>query len=216
MSTPVTVIAIGSSADGLLALRELLNGLPATLPAAVIIVQHQSPLHRSRLPALLARATTLQVKEAVDGESLVEGTVYIAPPGLHLSIADGELHVAFGPKVAYSRPSIDVLFMSIAEMCGERAVGVVLGGAGADGAAGLVALRKAGAATIVLDPRDARFRRLPETAIALDGHRVLSFADIAPELRRLASALAHDSAPDFDAKAPGNVRSKNFQHEVTE
>jgi two-component system chemotaxis response regulator CheB len=188
----VPIVAIGSSADGVAALRELVSALPATLPAAVIIVQHLSPTRRSRLAWLLGRATDLRVKEAEDGETLLVGTVYVARPGLHLSVADGCVRLASGPKVQFSRPSIDVLMTSVAAVCGARSVGVVLGGANADGALGLAAIRKAGGATIVQNPAEMRYPQLPRAALALADHPVLSLKEIPAEIRRLADALAKD------------------------
>jgi two-component system, chemotaxis family, protein-glutamate methylesterase/glutaminase len=184
------VVAIGSSADGIHALRAIVRGLGATMPAAVVIVQHRTASRPSMLGALLARATPLTVKDVVHGDALCDGTVYIAPPGIHVVLADGTLKLEAGEKVAYSRPSIDVLFDSVARVCGSRAIGVLLGGAGRDGARGLAAIRKAGGQTLVQDPSDARYPGMPAAALALDGHAVLPLGEIGPEITRLVRTLA--------------------------
>jgi two-component system chemotaxis response regulator CheB len=105
-------------------------------------------------------------------------------------VVDGQILLEPGEKVAYSRPSIDVLFSSIARLQGQHSVGVLLSGAGQDGAVGLAAIRKAGGMTIVQDPAEAKYPRMPRSALALDGHLVLRLDDIAPTLVRLANALA--------------------------
>ena len=194
MTSRVPVIAIGSSADGLQALSRLVAGLPVTLPAAVVIVQHIAPARPSLLPRLLGRISRLPVKAASDGETLVAGTIYVATAGLHLSVADGTTRVEYGPKVTYARPSIDVLLTSVARVCGKRSIGVVLGGASSDGAIGLAEIRNAGGETIVLDPTEAKYPFLPQSALALDGHRVLQLAAIPVELSRLANILAANGA----------------------
>jgi two-component system chemotaxis response regulator CheB len=188
--SPVPVIAIGSSADGVLALRAIVAALPASFPAAVVILQHLADGREPRLPAFLARAAHLPVKSAEHEERLVAGTVYVARPGIHLVVVDGQILLEPGEKVAYSRPSIDVLFSSIARLQGQHSVGVLLSGAGQDGAVGLAAIRKAGGMTIVQDPAEAKYPRMPRSALALDGHLVLRLDDIAPTLVRLANALA--------------------------
>ena len=186
----VPVIAIGSSADGFQSLRTIIAGLPATLRAAVIIVQHIAPARPSLLPDLFRPISRLRVKNASDGEPLVAGTVYFATAGLHLSIEDGTIRVEYGPKVTYARPSVDVLMTSVARVCGKQSIGVVLSGMSADGAIGLTEIRNAGGATIVQDPREAKYGFMPKSALALDGHRVLPLAAIPAELSRLVGLIA--------------------------
>jgi two-component system chemotaxis response regulator CheB len=186
----VPVIAIGSSADGVLALRAIVAALPAALPAAVVIVQHLGDGREPRLPAVLARHTGLHVKTAEHEEELVAGTVYVARPGIHLVVADGVVRLEPGERITLARPSIDVLFSSIARVCAEHSIGVLLSGAGRDGAAGLAEIRKAGGTTIVQDPVEAAYPRMPLSALALDGHLILRLDDIGPALVQLAYTLA--------------------------
>jgi two-component system chemotaxis response regulator CheB len=181
-----SVVAVGSSADGLGVLARIVGALPADYPGVVMVVQHLSPRHPSRLAALLARRTKLTVKEAVQGEPLRPGTVYLAPPDLHLTAQDGQVRLSDGTRVNYSRPSVDVLFESVARVYGPRAIGIVLSGANVDGARGLQAIRRAGGTTIVLAPEDARVSRMPRAAIGQDGiDFVVGLDAIAPLLRRL-------------------------------
>jgi two-component system chemotaxis response regulator CheB len=186
------VIAIGVSVDGSEALRTILAPLRPVLSAAVLIVQHIAPTSPGILSALLARGTSLPVKTASAGEQLQTGSVYVAPPDLHLTVVDGSVGLDRGPKVSFSRPSIDVLFRSVARVCGGRSVGVLLSGGGSDGAAGLAAIRRAGGVTIVQDPLEARVPALPLAGLAADGHRVARLAEI-PEA--LTAAVRKMMAP---------------------
>jgi two-component system chemotaxis response regulator CheB len=191
---PVPVIAVGSSADGVRSLRSIVAALPADLPAAVVIVQHAADGREPLLPIILRRVTRIPVRTPEHEEPLAAGTVYVARPGVHLRVADGGLSIDPGAKVTYARPSIDVLFSSVARVCGEHGAGVLLSGASRDGAAGLAEIRKAGGATIVQDPKEAAFPRMPMAALELDGHDVLRLDDIGPAVARLAHALARRGA----------------------
>jgi two-component system chemotaxis response regulator CheB len=190
----VPVVAIGSSADGYKALAEIVRGLGVGLQAAVVIVQHRSATTRSILPKLLSRFTPLRVKDAEHRERLEPGTIYIAPAGVHITVVDGALELHYGAKVAFARPSIDVFFESVANACGRRSVGVLLGGAGRDGALGLLAMRKAGAHTLVQDPSEAVHARMPALALALNGHAVRSLGEIGLEITQLAMQLTNRAA----------------------
>jgi len=182
-TTRPVVVAIGVSHDGLGALRRVLGPLRESLHAAVLVVRHVSPTHPSMLSRILEREIALPVKDAVAGEPLHSGVVYLAPPDLHLFVFDGHVGLHAGPKVSFSRPSIDVLFGSVARVCGPRSVGVLLSGGGSDGAAGLAAIRRAGGVTIVQDPTEASTPFMPRAALAVDGHRVARIDDIAEAVR---------------------------------
>lgn len=183
------VIAIGVSTDGIGALRKVLGPLSKTLPAAVLMVRHIDPTAPSLLSRVLGRVIGLPVKEAAAGEPLQTGVVYVAPPDLHLSVVDGHVGLDRGAKVSFSRPSIDVLFNSVAKTYGARSVAVLLSGAASDGADGLAAIRRAGGITIVQDPSEAKAPTLPFAALARNGHQVAKIDDIA-ELLRTAVANA--------------------------
>lgn len=183
------VVAVGSSADGFRALGAIVRALPADFGGAVVIVQHQSPRAPSRLAALLALETPLLVREAVDGEPVWAGRVYLAPPDRHLVVEDRCLRLLDTPKVNHARPSIDVLFDSVAGVYGRQAIGVVLSGGGVDGAQGLQAIRRAGGRTVVQSPAGARIAGMPRAAIGLDGIEfVVDLHEIGALMARLVSA----------------------------
>jgi two-component system chemotaxis response regulator CheB len=164
-----SVVAIGLSADGLTAIRKVLQGLPAGFHAPIVVVMHRAPQAVPRLAQVIGRNCPLPVKEAAAFDALEPGHVYIAPPDAHLVVDDGRLQLKHTERVTFARPSIDVLFKSVAATYGPRAVGVILSGAGSDGARGLQAIRAGGGATIVQDPEEARFSHLPKAAIDADG-----------------------------------------------
>jgi len=159
------IIAIGASAGGLQALTEVLRPLPADFPA-ILVVQHLDPSHKSHLASLLARKTGKKVKQAQHGEPILPGIVYIAPPDEHLLVGPGRIQLAHSQLVHFSRPSIDLLFESVAGMYGSRSIGVVLSGSNRDGAMGIRAIKQAGGTTLVQDPETAEFPIMPRSAIA--------------------------------------------------
>jgi two-component system chemotaxis response regulator CheB len=165
------------------AVRTIVGALPADLAAAVFVVVHLDPHGRSLLPTLLAAATALRAGD-VREEGLVEtGTIYVAVPDRHLVVVDRRVRLVVSDPVHYVRPAIDRLFESVALSWQTAAVGVVLSGNGIDGAAGIAAIKRAGGATIVQDPTDAEFPRMPCAAIAT------GFVDSVLPLVRIASAI---------------------------
>jgi two-component system chemotaxis response regulator CheB len=159
------VVAIGTSAGGLNALSRILRALPSSFPSSIVVVQHLSPAHKSWMADLLGRSTNLKVKQAEHNEFMLPGTVYIAPPDEHLLVGPGKLQLAHTQLVHFSRPSIDLLFESVAGTYGSRSMGVVLSGAGSDGSAGIRAMKEAGGATIAQEPADAEFPPMPLAAV---------------------------------------------------
>lgn len=158
------LIAIGASAGGLPALVDVLSSINSDFPA-VVIVQHLDPRHKSQMAALLARKTRKRVKEAEDGESLVGGTIYIGPPDEHLLVSGGKIQLAHSRLIRFSRPSIDIMFGSVAATYGARAIGVILSGSNRDGADGIAAIKRAGGITVAQDPATAEYRIMPQAAI---------------------------------------------------
>ena len=160
------VVAVAASAGGLNAITELLAGLPASLGAAVLVVLHLPPDHPSYLVEILARRTRLSVKEAEEGELLRAGTVYCAPPDLHLLVAEGgAVALTHTARTQYVRPSADELFASAARVYGPNALVVVLSGTGRDGAQGVLAVKEAGGRVIAQSKESAEHFGMPKAAI---------------------------------------------------
>lgn len=160
------VVVIGTSAGGVEALPRLLAQLPATLPAAVLIVQHLMAGGGSGLVDILARASTMPVAWAEHGVPIRAGRVYVAPAGVHMMVEDGTIALVGGPRENHARPAINRLFRSAAAAHGPRVIGVILTGMLDDGAAGLAMIKDAGGVAIVQDPDDAACSDMPIAAIA--------------------------------------------------
>lgn len=182
----VKLVAIGASAGGVEAMGQLLQALPPQSDVAVAMVLHVPPDRPSQLAELFSQRCALPVKEAEDKETIVPGTVYIAPPNYHLLVEpDDSFSLSVEDAVLYSRPSIDLLLESAAYAYGEHLLGIVLTGASSDGALGLAQVRRLGGQAWVQDPASARARLMPQAAIdAARPQRVLP-------LKQLVSELAH-------------------------
>jgi len=166
-STAFDVVALATSAGGIQALSKLLAGLPRGFPAAIVIVLHLDPRRRSVIAGILGRQTSLRVKEAEDGDRLSPGMVYTAPPNHHLLVnPDGSLSLSESAVVHFVRPSADLLFESLAASYQDRAIAVVLTGAGVDGSQGLRAVKKMGGTVIVQDEQTSDVFGMPAAAIA--------------------------------------------------
>src|SRR5438477_2813544 len=187
MPSGFDVVALAASAGGLNALTHVLAALPADFPAAVIVVQHLDPRHRSLMADILSRRTALPVKQACDGDDLRPGRAYIAPPNRHLLVnPDRTLSLTQTELVHFVRPSADLLFESTAASFKERAIAVVLSGSGSDGSMGVKAIKKMGGTVIVQDAKNAEFTGMPEAALATGlADFVLPLAEIAPALQKL-------------------------------
>jgi two-component system, chemotaxis family, protein-glutamate methylesterase/glutaminase len=163
---PFDVVAMVASAGGISALGEVLHGLPIDLDASVIVVLHLQPNHTSLLTEILARRTELSVKTAEDGDVLEAGTVYVAPPNMHLLVAaGGSLSLDDSPPVHHVRPSADVLLSSLADAQPNRCLAVVLSGTGHDGAVGAAAVKQAGGTVVAQDEATSEHFGMPGAAI---------------------------------------------------
>jgi len=184
----IEAVVVGASAGGVEALSLLLPALPHTLRAAVFIVLHQPRDRPSRLAAIFQARCAVPVLEAEDKEPVEPGTVYLAPPDYHLLLDQGpRLALSADEPVNYSRPAIDVLFESAADLYRERLLGMILTGGNQDGAAGLAAVQRGGGLTVVQAPQSAQVALMPASALQLVvPDHVLPLADIADLLRSLA------------------------------
>ena len=137
-------MVIGASAGGVEALQRVVGGLPADLPAAVLVVMHLAEGASSMLPRILDRAGPLEAAHPEDGDPVQNGRIYVAPPTLHLLLEDGAIRLSREPHENRHRPAVDTLFRSAAVAYGPRVVGVVLSGTLDDGSAGLLAIKRRG------------------------------------------------------------------------
>jgi two-component system, chemotaxis family, protein-glutamate methylesterase/glutaminase len=178
------VIAIGASWGGLQAVGTLLEGIPAELEQAIVIAQHRSAEStRGVLESLLQHHTDRQVTAPFDKEAIEPRRVYVAPADYHLLVDGSRFGFSVDARVQFARPSIDVLFESVAEAYRERAIGIVLTGANQDGAAGLAAIKRNGGVGIVQDPKTATMKSMPEAALAAaEADAVLALDEIGPFL----------------------------------
>ena len=187
MPAPTHLIVIGAAAGGMAALVQLVAQLPATLPAAVLVVQYFAPeSNGQQLLDRLARHTELRCRLPIDGETIEAGTLYLAPPDHHLLAKDGSvghLLVTKGPRENHYRPAADALFRSAAVAYGPHVVGVVLTGMLHDGTAGLEFIKRCGGVAVVQDPHDAEYPSMPETALRnVDIDYVVPLAQMGPLL----------------------------------
>ncbi|MEE9393996.1 MAG: chemotaxis response regulator protein-glutamate methylesterase [Planctomycetota bacterium] len=181
-STTNQIIAIGTSTGGTEALRRVLPALPRNSPG-ILVVQHMPAQFTKSFAEGLNRDSAIEVKEAEDGDSVIPGQALIAPGGFHLLLnrsgARYCARVKDGPLVSRHRPSVDVLFKSVAKHAGANAVGVIMTGMGSDGAAGLKEMKDAGATTIAQNEASCVVFGMPKRAIELDGHdRIVSLERI--------------------------------------
>jgi two-component system, chemotaxis family, protein-glutamate methylesterase/glutaminase len=186
------IVALAASAGGLNALTDVLAALPRDFPAALVVVQHLDPRHRSLMAEILGKRTSLLVKEARDGDALAPGLALIAPPNRHLLVnPDRTLSLSQSELVHFVRPSADLLFESTAAAYKERAIAVVLSGAGRDGAMGVRAIKKMGGTVIVQDEKTSQFFGMPGAAQQTGlVDFILPLSEIAPALRTLVSGGA--------------------------
>lgn len=183
------IIAIGASTGGTEAIREVLTALPETMPP-IVITQHIPAAFSAPFAKRMDSMAALSVHEAEDGQLILPGHVYIAPGSHHLLIESigGKLicRLHDGPPVNRHKPSVDVMFRSVAQVCGSNAVGVLLTGMGDDGARGLKELQQASAKTIAQDEKTSVVWGMPGEAIKLGAaDLVLPLSDVASKLLAL-------------------------------
>jgi two-component system, chemotaxis family, protein-glutamate methylesterase/glutaminase len=159
------IVVVGASAGGVHALKVLIESWPRDFRAAVFIVLHTTPYGESALPQILNGRGALFAGHAVDGEEIVFGRIYVAPPDRHLLVAEGHVHLSHGPKENRTRPAINMLFRSAAMAYGPRVIGVVLSGILDDGTLGLWEIKRRGGIAVVQEPDDAEYSEMPASAL---------------------------------------------------
>ena len=186
---PFPVIAMAASVGGLKALSVILGGLPADFPAAITIVMHLSPEHKSLLAEILNCRTHLAVKQAQAGDVLRPSSVFVGPPNHHMFVAKGgrlELSSSASEKVHHARPSAEPLFASVADVYQKNAIGVVLTGGDGDGSLGVQIIKEKGGKVIAQDRPTSQDFSMPETSIQTGGvDFILPLNEIAPKLIEL-------------------------------
>ena len=183
MNARYDLVVMGTSTGGLHALTRLLSALPASFPLPIAIVQHRSRDSDERLSLLLRGASLIPVRDAEDKEPLCSPGVYLSPPDYHLLVELDCMALSTEEPVAYSRPSIDVLFESAAYSHGSAVIGVLLTGANQDGTRGLRAIKQRGGYVIVQNPDSAESPFMAKHALkSLLPDRVLNLGQIADEL----------------------------------
>jgi len=183
------VIAIGASTGGTEALKQVLTKLPANSPG-IVVVQHMPANFTAAFAERLNSISQLAVREARDNDSVTPGLALIAPGNYHMILrrsgARYYVEVKTGPMVHHQRPAVDILFKSTARYAGANAIGVILTGMGADGAEGLLEMKRAGAGTIAQDEQSCVVFGMPKEAIKMGAaDRVLPLDHIASEMMRM-------------------------------
>ena len=192
------IIAIGGSAGSGAVLKALIADLPADLPASIFVSTHIPAQSPSLLSDILSSRSAIPVTQAIDGQPIERGHVYVAAPDRHLLLVDRTIRLGEGPRENMVRPAIDPLFRSAALSFGPRAVGVVLTGMLNDGASGLHAIKSCGGTAVVQSPTDAEVEQMP--VAALEATAVDHVVPAAEMGRLLTSIALSDAGP---ARPPG-------------
>jgi two-component system chemotaxis response regulator CheB len=180
------LIVVGTSWGGLAALRVLVGGLPPGFGLPLVVVQHRHKRSGEMLPSLLQDSTRLCVCETEDKAPIEPGNIYIAPADYHLLVGDGHFALSTDEPVRYSRPSIDVTFVSAADVYAGHVIGVVLTGANSDGSRGLRRITDRGGLPLVQLPATAESPAMPAAALrVVPESRALTIREISETLSSL-------------------------------
>ena len=183
------IVAIGASAGGLDACRQLVRGLSRGVGMAFILIQHLDPTHESMMVDLLADHTSLVVRQAAEGMRVERDHLYIIPPGVYLSVRGGSIHLSEPEARHGARLPFDFLLNSLAAECGARTLCVILSGTGGDGSVGLKSVKEAGGFVIAQSPEEAAYDGMPRSAIATGG------VDVVLPVAEMPDALAARGTP---------------------
>jgi two-component system chemotaxis response regulator CheB len=202
------IIVVAASAGGLMPLRTFLAGLPADLPASVLVVLHIPATGGQALPGILHRSGPLTASAAEQGETLTHGRVYVAPADRHVLVVDGRIQLSQEPRQNGVRPAADPMFRSAAQYGGPRVVAVVLSGTLDDAARGSVAVEGHGGRVLVQEPREAAYPGMPASALAATRNAV---ALPVTSLVRLVAELATGTKSDTLAVGQPTIGSVPFE-----
>jgi two-component system chemotaxis response regulator CheB len=202
--SPPPIVALVCSAGGLHPLEQILQDLPRSFPASVIVLQHQSPGATALLGRILGRHCELPLAEVQDGELLRVGTVVVVRSGHHaLVTADGRIMLVPSDGSMRYRPSADLLLITLALAAGPRVIAVILSGAGNDGALGAMVVHRCGGTVLASDVASSAYFAMPSAAISENGvvDRVLPIHDIAAQLSALVEGR-YGAGVAFEPVAP--------------
>lgn len=206
-----SVVGLGASAGGLEAFTKLFTALAPDTGMAFILIQHLDPKHESMMAPLLSRHTSMKVLQATDGMRIKRDHVYVIPPGAYLSIQNGTLHLSVPRDGHGVRMPLDFFLCSLAEEYGARAVCAILSGTGADGSAGVKAVKAKGGLVIVEEPEGAAFDGMPRNAIAT------GVADFILPVEKIPGALKqYAKGPAFKGKGNGGGPSPSAEAKLPE
>ena len=212
----IPVIAIGASAGGLEATRALVNGFPADMHAAFILIMHLDPSHDSMVVDLLSRQTRLKVMLATEGMMLKPGVLHVIPPGVFMTVTNGAIHLR-QPETGQSvRLPFDLLLQSLAKDAGAGSACIVLSGTGTDGTKGIADIHSAGGLVIAQDPPEAGYSGMPESAIKTGFvSQTLRTDQMVAAIEGFVGTFSHDkdettetTQPDQNAASSGNAADK--------
>lgn len=204
------MVALVTSAGGFDALAQVLSPLPADLPASVLVAQHLPVDHRSRLAHLLNQRTALPVRDAIDNDELIPGTVLVTPPGHHLMVVSANRVGLTKTGDRPPRPSADLLLATLAVTCGPRALAIILTGAGTDGQLGVRAIAHRGGTVLAQDQSSSTYFSMPRAAIDTGlAHAVLPLRDIAAAIH---THVLPSTVPEPGSAAPPMQRANQPAH----
>jgi two-component system, chemotaxis family, protein-glutamate methylesterase/glutaminase len=193
------IVVVGFSAGGIEPLLRLVGALPADFPGAVCVVHHFPPQSVSALPNILQRSTALGAAQAVDGEPIVPGRIYVARPDQHLLLTGGRIRCTNGPREQGHRPAIDPLFRSAARTFGPRVAGVILSGTLDDGTVGLIEIKARGGLALVQQPEEAAY---PGMAMSALRNVSVDYVEPVHELAAILDRLAREDEPEREPLPP--------------
>ena len=203
----VRAVGLGASAGGLAVLEQFLAHVPPSSGLAYVVVQHLDPTQKAMLVELLQRATDMQVLEATDALRIEPNVVYVIPPNQELTLAGGLLHLAEPTQPRGMRLPIDVFLSSLARDQGDRSIGVVLSGMGADGSLGLQAIKSQGGLTLAQSPASAQFDSMPQSAIATGCVDITALPSELPDRIIRFIESKHSTIPLKDDEAEGGEQA---------
>jgi len=204
------IVVIGCSAGGVEALPALLQKFPRNTPASFFVVMHVSAMTESYLPRIIGRSTKMPCAHAMDGDPIVKGKIYVAPPDHHLLLEPDRMVLGHGPRENRHRPAVDPLFRSAAQHFGSRVIGVILTGSLDDGTAGLQAVKRCGGIAVVQHPDDALAPGMPLSAVQyVSADHVVPLSKMGALIKRLigeapvgsASVGCHEDAQTYNQGA---------------